>query len=168
MSDVSDHQAIETPERAASITDIDEAHMDAWKAFLRAQSGVLATLEDELQRERGLSLTAYEVLLHLSRAPAGALRMQELAHRAVLSKSGLTRLIDRMEKAGSVTRRACPSDRRGTFAVITEAGREMQALAAPIHLRGVREHFASRLSDQDALAIRAALSKLIPAAADPR
>ena len=135
--------------------------MDAWKAFLRAQSSVLTTLEDELQHERGLSLTAYEVLLHLSRAPAEGLRMQELARRSVLSKSGLTRLIDRMEKDGLVARRACPSDRRGTFAVITDAGREAQARAAPVHLRGVREHFASHLTEEEARAVRDALSKMI-------
>ena len=142
---------------------IDDERMGAWAAFLQAHAVVSETLQDELQAERGLSLTAYEVLLRLDRADHSSLRMRELARHALLSKSGLTRLIDRMEQAGLVTRAGCPSDRRGTFAVITPAGRAALRRAAPVHLRGVQEHFAGHLSDQDARSLRRIMEALLTA-----
>src|SRR5574341_775451 len=90
----------------------------AWAAFLRAHAAIKAKLERELLTERDLPLTWYEVLLHVD-AFGGGMRMQELARSVLLSKSGLTRLVDRMEAAGLVVRRTCESDRRGAFVDIT-------------------------------------------------
>jgi DNA-binding MarR family transcriptional regulator len=142
---------------------VDGERMEAWKGFLRAHAALVATLEDELQRERGLSLTDYEVLLFLSRAPEGAMRMQELAHSVLLSKSGVTRLVDRLERKGFVMRGACPGDRRGTMAVITPEGRREFEAAAPVHLSGVERHFAAHLEDDEVEVLRAALTRLIDA-----
>jgi DNA-binding MarR family transcriptional regulator len=139
-----------------------------WAAFLRAHSTVLAKLERELQDERDLPLTWYDVLFQLSAADA-ELRMQELARSVLLSKSGLTRLVDRMEAAGLVARRTCDADRRGTWVGLTEQGRATLRRAAPIHLRGVGEHFTDRLDEADLAALKTALEKVLgePAPAGP-
>src|SRR6266496_4330651 len=115
--------------------------MGAWASLLQVHSVLVGTLERELLAARGLPLAWYEVLLHLSRAPEGAARMQDLSEAVLLSKSGMTRLVDRMEEANLVTRRSCAADRRGTYAAITEAGREAFRRATPSHLRGLQEHF---------------------------
>jgi DNA-binding MarR family transcriptional regulator len=137
----------------------EEDRLAVWAAFLRAHSVLTASLERELVAERGLSLAWYEVLLQLRRA-GGELRMQELARSVLLSKSGLTRLVDRMEAAELVARRSCPTDRRGTFVTLTEEGRRAFRAAAPVHLRGIEEHFTSRLDDDDRRALAAVLDKL--------
>jgi len=94
-----------------------------------------------MQSGHGISLTQYEVLLLLSRSDTGALRMNELADGALLSLSGLSRLVDRLVALGLVERAQCPTDRRGAFAVITPAGRRRFAAARPTHLDGVRRRF---------------------------
>lgn len=122
----------------------------AWRAFLEAHARVTDLLARELREEEDLHLTWYDVMVHLSEAPEHRLRMQELADAVLLSKSGLTRLIDRMERAGLVSREACPSDRRGTFALLTDRGLATLRAAAPTHVRGVQAHFAAHLSDEEA------------------
>lgn len=123
-------------------------------------------LEDELRESANLPLTWFEVLLHLSNAPEGRLRMSDLAQSLLLSKSGVTRLVDRMEEAGLVTRGTCPSDRRGSFAVITVQGRSAFEEAAPVHFAGVDEHFLSLLNKAEARALTTALGKVLDAARD--
>src|SRR5438045_3780930 len=105
--------------------------MAAWRLFLEAHAALVEVLAAELERERGLPLTWYDVLVQLAEAPDGRLRMQDLARSVLISKSGLTRLVDRMERAGMVERQPCPSDLRGTFAVLTDAGRAALRGAAP-------------------------------------
>ena len=121
----------------------------AWRGMLAAHSRVTATLDEELEREHGLPLGSYEVLLLLSETPDNSLRMGALADGLLLSRSGLTRLVDRLAARGLVERDSCPDDRRGTFARLTPAGRELFEQARPTHLRGVREHFLSHLDDAD-------------------
>lgn len=140
---------------------IDPRRLRAWRLFLETHARVIEVLEDELQREHDLALTWYDVLVQLSEAPDQRLRMQDLAGAVLLSKSGLTRLIDRMEAAGLVTRRDCADDRRGTFAVLTPAGRQRLREAAPTHLRGIREHFTGLLSDEEIGALRAGLGRIV-------
>src|SRR5712691_5660891 len=89
----------------------------------------------------------YEVLLHLNRSPEGRMRMQDLADLALQSRSGLTRVVDRMEAAGLVSREVCPSDRRGILAVITPEGRRSFRRAALLHVRGIERHFGRHLSE---------------------
>ena len=130
-----------------------------WRAFLEAHAAITKTLEAELERERDMPLAWYDVLLQLHEAD-GRLRMSELANRLLTHRSSLTRLIDRMESAGLVAREGCPSDGRGSMAVLTREGREAMRRAAPVHLRGIQEHFAGYLTDSDVVAMHRALAKL--------
>jgi DNA-binding MarR family transcriptional regulator len=144
-----------------------DPEMRAWRALIQTTTGLLATLDNELQAAHGLSLGDYEVLVHLSDAPDRSLRMSELAGRLHLSPSGMTRRIDGLVRSGLVERRQCPTDRRGSNAVITETGIQALGNAAPTHVRGVREHFVSRLTERQLVNLASALSsvEVDPAAA---
>lgn len=137
-----------------------EAQLAAWRAFLRAHATVVDRLDRELQRDEDLPLTWYEVLLHLGLAPEHRQRLSGLAERLLLSRSGLTRLVDRMEEAGLIEREACRSDRRGAFAVLTEEGLARFRRAAPVHLRGVHQHFSGLLTDEEVEAMRSGMEKV--------
>ena len=139
---------------------LSEPEMLAWRHLVRATTGLLAVLDNELQAEHGLSLGDYEVLVHLSEAPGRAVRMSELADRLHLSPSGITRRIDGLVKGGLVERQPCPSDRRGSNAVLTKLGLKALRSAAPTHVRGVREHFVDRLSERELAQLAAALSSV--------
>lgn len=141
----------------------DERQLGAWRAFLCAHATVVDRLDRELQEEHGLPLTWYEVLLHLDAAPDQRLRLSGLAEQLLLSRSGLTRLVDRMVAAGLIERQVCRSDRRGAFAVVTPEGRSRLRQAAPGHLRGVEEHFAGLLTSDEIDAIRAGLARVAEA-----
>src|SRR5215204_5225584 len=140
----------------ARAPELSEEQLDAWKAFIRAQAEVLHTLSRELEADQGLPLTYYDVLAQLSFA-GGRLRMSELADAVVLSRSGVTRLVDRMVRAGLVRREACPEDRRSLYAALTPEGTRALKRARPFHLRGVAEHFGRHLSDEEAKTIAAVL-----------
>ena len=137
------------PETARKGARLSERELAAWRGLLKAHSQLVATLDEELEREHGIPLGSYEVLLHLADAPDGSLRMGDLADRLLLSRSGLTRLIDRLVSRDVVERHSCPSDRRGTYARLTPEGSALLNAARPTHLRGVREHFLDLLSDSD-------------------
>ena len=134
--------------------------MEAWHAFIHAHTRVVRKLEAELEAEHCLTLPAYEVLAHLSEAADGRLRMSELAAFAVLTPSGLTRLVDKLVKEGLVERARCATDARVVYAVITPAGWARLESAYPTHLRGVREHLVDRLAPDQLEAIAAALGPL--------
>jgi DNA-binding MarR family transcriptional regulator len=141
---------------------ISERELDAWVGFLKSQRRVLEQLEAELRAEHDLSLSEYEVLLHLSQAPRNALPMGELARNVLLTPSGVTRLADRMIRDGLIAREACPTDRRVSYLVLTPAGRSRFKAAAPTHVRGVRDHFVRYLGD-DTDAVAAALTRIADA-----
>ena len=128
---------------------LDERELAAWRGFLRAHREVVAHLDEELQRSHDLPLSSYEVLIYLAEADGGRLRMGELAERLLLSRSGLTRLVDRLERRDLVVRERCKEDARGLFARITPAGRELFEAARPAHLDGVRRHYLSRLDEAE-------------------
>ncbi|MCW2777731.1 MAG: transcriptional regulator, MarR family [Frankiales bacterium] len=132
----------------------------AWRSFLRAHATVTRRLEAELVAEHELPLASYDVLVQLSEAPQRALRMTDLAERVLLSRSGLTRLVDRLERDGLVTRQACPDDARGTLAVLTDAGLERLRAAWPTHLRGVAEHVTGKLSADELVVLEELLGRL--------
>jgi DNA-binding MarR family transcriptional regulator len=138
----------------------DERRVSAWRALLAAHAALVDRLGEELQEERDLPLPWYEVLLFLNRAPDGRMRMGELAGNLLLTPSGVTRLVDRMEAEGLVDRQRCPSDRRGLHAVITPEGRSRLRSAAPVHLRGVQQHFGRLLSDQEADLVAGVLGRV--------
>lgn len=131
-----------------------DPRLRAWRAFLQSHARVVRELERELQDEQQMALVDYDVLVQLSAAEDRRLRMSELADRLLLSRSGATRLVDRLVADGLVERVVCDSDRRGQWASLTDAGRERLRTATPTHLRGVAAHFLDRLSpdDLDALA----------------
>ena len=146
----------------------DGPRLEAWRAFLSGYRAVIDVLEDELKCARGLPLTWFDVLAQLHAAPQNRLRMKELAGSVMLSRSGLTRVVDRMVTADLVAREACPSDRRGYEAVLTAAGRQAFEEAYPVHLEGIQRHFSRHLTEDEARALSTTLAKLLHAApADP-
>jgi DNA-binding MarR family transcriptional regulator len=149
--------------KVGSMAQSTHAPPTAWRLFIHAHAGLLEVLETELRAERGLPLTWFEVLLFLSRAPDRRLRMTALAGSLLLSKSGLTRLVDRMVDAGLIERSVCPSDRRGVFVGLSRRGIEEFEAALPIHLEGVEEHFARHLGPGELEAMESALSKILAA-----
>ena len=149
----------------ARAPELSNEQFEAWRAFLRAQAALISTLDRELEAEQGLPITFFDVLIQLSQA-GGRLRMSELADAVLLSRSGVTRLVDRMVRAGLVRREACPTDRRSMYAALTAKGKRALARARPVHLRGVAEHFGRHLSDEDAKTLAAALGRMLPDGAD--
>src|SRR5215207_1564870 len=140
--------------------------MDAWQAFLRASIRLMERLDAELEGH-GISLADYEILVHLSGEPAGELRMTELAARTLVSRSGLTRRLDRLVDSGLVERRSCPTDRRGVYAVLTDAGRSRLEASAPTHVEGVRRHFIAQLEGQDLDKLAASLNAVVHSSMTP-
>ena len=126
-----------------------DPRLSTWRTFLVAHAQVRRQLERELQAEQAMGLGEYELLLVLAYSPGRRLRMSELADRLSLSRSGGTRLTDRLEAEGFVQRTMCDTDRRGQWAQLTDAGHARLREASPTHLRGVAEHFLDRIPDGD-------------------
>ena len=143
---------------------IDEFHLRAWRAFLNTHAAVIDLIERELAEAQQLPLSSYDVLLTLQEAPDHRLRMHEIAAAVVLSRSGLTRLIDRLEAQGYLVRERASTDRRGAFAVLTDKGRAALRRAWPIYAQGIHNHFASLLSDNEVSALTEALERVLAAA----
>ena len=135
--------------------------MAAWEAMIRTVAALLKKFDRELLESHGLSLSSFDVLMQLTNTPDGRLRMQNLADSVVLSRSGLTRLIDRMEVAGLVRREPFPEDRRGYHAVITDEGRQLYLRVRPVEMRAIQEHFGRHLDYSDLLGLSAALRKVM-------
>ena len=142
-------QAPERPRRSSGAPSPDDPRLRAWVAFLQAHAVLTRRLDAELQAERGLSLADYDALVQLAISDDRRLRMSELADRVVLSRSGVTRLVDRLAADGLVARRACPTDARGSWAELTAAGLDRLRAAAPVHLRGIDAHFLSPIAEAD-------------------
>lgn len=138
----------------------DQRRLEVWRTFLQSHAAVMDVLGREVQAEHALPLTWYDVLVQLHHA-GGRLRMIDLANSVLISKSGLTRLVDRMEAAGFVGREPCEGDRRGTMAVLLAPGKQALNDAAPDHLRGVEEHFTSMLADDELTAVEAFLRRVV-------
>jgi DNA-binding MarR family transcriptional regulator len=136
-----------------------------WRAFLVSHSLVIELLDRDLRTELGLPLTWYEVMLHLEIAPDGHRRMGDLADRLLLSRSGATRLIDRMVAAGLVGRCGSPGDKRARLASLTPTGRELFRRAVPLHLAGVERHFLAHLKPNERAVLEEALGRVVAAAA---
>src|SRR4051794_40208911 len=132
-----------------TVSELSEAELAVWRGFLRLHAALAKQLDAELEAAHGLPLSSYEVLINLQAAPDQRLRMADLADRSLLSRSGMTRLVDRLERQGLLVRDTCASDARGCFAVLTDAGDALLAKARPTHLDGVRRRFLSRLEAED-------------------
>lgn len=142
--------------------DLEELESRAWRAFLEAHARLVPELEAELVDEQSLTLSQYEVLLRLARAPGRAMRMLKLAESVLLSPSGITRVIDELERKDLVERKRCPSDARGYLAVLTAKGRARLRRAAAVHVRGIREHFTDRLTSRQLQQLASALEAIFP------
>ncbi len=121
-----------------------------------------------MEAQRGLSLSWYDVLLSLYRAPAPGLRMQDLAEAVVLSRTRVSRVVDDMQAAELVQRRPNPADGRSTIVAVTQKGRTAFRAAAPVYLRGISRHFTGLLSAEELECVRNALLKVVAAHASPR
>lgn len=132
----------------------------AWRNFLTAHARITRRLDDELQAAHGMSLAEYDALLQIAHSPGRRVRMNALAERVILSRSGVTRLVDRLEAAGLVARAACASDARGQEAVLTQLGLDRLRRASPTHLDGVRRYFLDRLDAADLRSLEAGLGRV--------
>jgi DNA-binding MarR family transcriptional regulator len=141
--------------------DLSPHQMLAWRRFLLAHARVTRQLESDLVEERRLPLASYDVLVQLVEAPEHRLRMSELAERVLLSRSGLTRLVDRLEREGLVRREACDSDARGLFTVLTDDGLRRLRGATPVHLRGISDYAVGRLDEDEAATLAELLGKFL-------
>jgi len=138
-----------------------ELELDAWRGFLRTHSTLLRELDDELTRMHGLPVSSYDVLVQLDEAPEGRLRMSALADAVLLSRSGLSRLVTRLESQDLIERLECANDARGSYAAITDAGRERLNEARVTHRAGVRARFLDHLSERELRQLAKAWSRLL-------
>jgi len=141
---------------------LDQRQLGAWRGLLRAHACLVKALDSELEAAHGLPLTSYEVLVFLEGAENRRMRMCDLASSILLSRSGLTRLVDRLERENLIERATCAHDARGFYAVLTEAGREKLHAARATHLAGVQEHFLAHFSDQELDTMGGFWSRLAP------
>ncbi|MCM6775045.1 MarR family transcriptional regulator [Nocardia sp. CDC159] len=140
---------------------LNETEQRAWLAFITAWPLLNRRLDQQLERDAGLSHLQYAILVRLSTAPGRELRMSELASTLLNSKSKLTYQIDRLEQAGLVRRRSCPTDMRAVYAVLTEAGQHKLEQAAPGHVATVRELFIDALSPEQLAALGDGLGEVV-------
>src|SRR3954471_14746709 len=147
---------------AMTIASLDTRELRAWRGLLRVHAQLSKALDAQLLAEHGLPLTSYEVLMYLSDSDGGRMRMHDLASSVLLSRSGLTRLIDRLEREGFIRRESCETDGRGAFAVLTGPGREKLDAARRTHLDGVRRHFLEHLSDAELDGLGELWDKVLP------
>lgn len=150
------------PTQSGALT---ERELRAWRGLLRVHASLSKALDADLEAAHGLPLSSYEVLMHLAGAPDGRMRMCNLAESVILSRSGLTRLVDRLEREGFIAREPCEDDARGSFAVVTTTGREKLAAARVTHLAGVRALFLDHFSAEDLDALGNAWERVLPGVA---
>ncbi len=131
-----------------------------WEGLTRAHNVMTAALEKDMIPGAGIPLGWFEVLNHLSRAPGGLLRFQELAKVAGITDSGASRRLDQMIKAGLIERQECPTDRRGAFAHITAKGKAAHKRAHAVFMRSLERNLGSALSPDEAESLRTALERL--------
>jgi len=125
-----------------------------WRRFVETHAAIVRKLDDDLRATSGLTLSSFEVLYELTRAPGNRLRMAELADRLLFTRSGVTRLVDRLERGGLVERRDCDHDGRGVYAILTPKGFDTFEAAAGPHIDGIRRLFLDRLDGWDDVLLR--------------
>jgi DNA-binding MarR family transcriptional regulator len=154
------------PAATEAIQELTPQELGAWRGLLRVHSALVKAFDAELLAEYDLPLTSYEVLINLQAAPDHRRRMAELADGVLLSRSGMTRLVDRLEREGLLERDACVSDGRGTFAVLTRKGEELLSRARRTHLDGVRNRFLRHFSEDELEQLARLWNRVLPGAAD--
>src|SRR5213596_4102610 len=149
----------EQSQKGRSLSNPSRERLRAWRLYFESALALVDVLDAELERDAGIPLRWYDVLVHLEETPEG-LRMNELAERILYSKSGFTRVVDRMEEAGLVRRVRPENDRRSILVVLTDEGREAMERARRHHRHAIEEHFSRHLSDTDIKTLTHALEKL--------
>lgn len=149
---------------AAAVEGLCPAELAAWRGLLRVHANVLKALDAEMETAHGLPLTSYEVLIQLADSPDRRMRMCDLADSVLLSRSGMSRLVDRLERDGLICRAACSNDARGAFACITEAGLALLEQARPTHVAGIRRRFLAQFSEEELGLLGAYWDRLVPSA----
>jgi DNA-binding MarR family transcriptional regulator len=142
------------------VSTIAPSRIESWVAFLRAHSAITHQLNADLLNDHGLTLNDYEVLLLLSRAEGRRMRRVDLADSVVLTASGITRLLDGLERSGYVEKDPCSTDGRVSYAKLTASGHAKLKQAAATHLRGVEELFIGRFSDDELTSLASLLGRL--------
>ena len=148
-----------------SVNRLSPLELAAWRGFLRVHAKLVRELDAELQAAHGLPLHEYEVLLTVDNAPGGRVRMTELASSVLLSQSGLTRLVDRLEHDGLVERERCTADRRGFHVRLTDEGGQILERARTTHLAGVRARFLTSFSAAELAELAGFWERVLPGAA---
>ncbi|MBG6058228.1 DNA-binding MarR family transcriptional regulator [Cryobacterium sp. MP_M5] len=133
---------------------------EAWGALLQVHAALVPALDKEVQRQTGLPLSWYDVLLELAAEPAGRLRMTDLAERVVLSRSRVSRLVDELASRGLITKEEHPDDRRSAYAAITKAGLAEFQSTAPVYVSAIECQFAANLTDEDLALLGRVLNKI--------
>ncbi|HEY8859557.1 MAG TPA: MarR family transcriptional regulator [Gaiellales bacterium] len=149
---------------AGGLALLSEAELASWRGFLRVHAALERELDAELTELHGLPLSSYEVLLTVADAPDERVRMSEIADSVLLSRSGVTRLVDRLERDGLVERIPCEDDARGQYAVLTPRGREAFDAARITHLAGVRRRFLGLFDDDELRRMAVFWERLVPGA----
>lgn len=147
--------------------DLGPAELAAWRGMLRAQAALLHDMDAELTATHGLALRSYDVLLYLEDAPRRRLRMSDLSRSVLLSASGVSRLVDRLERDGLVRREPCSADGRGYWAVLTTRGESTFREARGTHLAGVRRLFLRHFAGDDLTRLADYWERLLPGATKP-
>jgi DNA-binding MarR family transcriptional regulator len=151
-----------TPETSVNLS---AEQLGAWRGMLRVHTALVRALDAELVAAHDLPLSSYDVLITLESAPGRKRRMAELADSVLLSRSGMTRLVDRLERDGLLERDLCTDDGRGCFAVLTDKGAELLATARPTHLDGVRERFLRHFGEDELRVLAGFWERVLPGAA---
>jgi DNA-binding MarR family transcriptional regulator len=154
-------EAAATPQIDAE-PELDELEHRAWRAFLVAHARIARRLEADLIARSKMPLAEFDVLFHLGLADGGRLRMNELANRVVLSRAGITRLVDRLVADGLVARLKCDSDARGAYAVLTRFGRMRLEEAQPGHFAAVRRYFLEGFTRAELGSLADLLERVFP------
>jgi DNA-binding MarR family transcriptional regulator len=141
-------------------TSAPQQQLETWITFIRSHSAITRELSAQLQREHGLTLNDYEVLLVLSHSEDGMMRRVDLAETILLTASGITRLLEGLERSGFVCKQTCDSDARVSYAKLTEDGRQKLSHASITHLRGIDELFLGRYSGSELATLAELLSRL--------
>lgn len=146
---------------------IEKGDLAAWRAFITAHAEAIGAISKEMEAAGQVPLSSYDVLVALSESPDHRFRMHELARDVILSRSALTRLVDRLEVQGLLRREQCGADRRGSYAVLTNTGQEALESAWPVYGRSIQRHFVDRLGEHELAVIRAAMSRIAAAEGHP-
>lgn len=139
---------------------VSEQELGAWRAFIKAHAKIIELIEMDLAEQKRVSLTTYDVLIELYEAPNRKLRLGDLTQKVILTKSGISRLIDRLEREGLLRREKSEEDKRGAYAVLTDDGENELRRAWPVYAKGIKKYFASPLDANDFQALNSAFETL--------